>query len=90
MKILVLYKKNSEHFSSLDQFIERLNTELKGSSVRIETLSADTRDGSALASIYDIFSFPAVLVLRNDGSVQKSWEGESFPIIDEVKAYALS
>ncbi|MCL5112905.1 MAG: hypothetical protein M1554_00265 [Patescibacteria group bacterium] len=90
MKVVVLYKKNSEHYSSLEEFISKLRQGLEGSSVSVEVSSAETREGNAIASIYDIFSFPAILVLRDDGSVQNLWEGPDFPAIDEIKGYALA
>ena len=44
--------------------------------------------GSATATLYDIMRYPAILVLQNDGYLQKSWEGEQFPLMDEIFSYA--
>ena len=88
MKVLILYKPNSEHSRKVEEYVEELKKRVIGTSIRIELLNANTRDGMATASIYDIFSFPTIMVLRMDGSVQKSWEGENLPLFDEVQAYA--
>ncbi len=88
MKVLILYKPNSEHSREVEEYVEELKKRSVGSPIRFEVLNANTRDGMATASIYDIFSFPAIMVLRMDGSVQKSWEGPNLPMFDEVQAYA--
>ena len=88
MKVLILYKPNSEHSRKVEEYVEELKKRVIGTSIRIELLNANTRDGMATASIYDIFSFPTIMVLRMDGSVQKSWEGENLPLFDEIQAYA--
>lgn len=57
-------------------------------SSRLEVLNIDSREGSALASLYDVVRYPAILVLQDDGSLQKSWEGDELPLLDEVAGYA--
>lgn len=54
----------------------------------LEVLDIDSRDGSATASLYDVVQYPAILVLQTDGYLQKSWEGQQLPLMDEVVAYA--
>jgi len=54
----------------------------------MEVLDVDSRDGMATASLYDVMRYPAILTLRDDGSVLKSWEGEQLPLMDEVAYYA--
>jgi hypothetical protein len=55
---------------------------------RLEVLNIDTRDGSATASLYDVMRYPAILVLQTDGYLQKSWQGDQLPMMDEVASYA--
>ena len=54
----------------------------------LELLNIDTRDGSAMATLYDVMQYPAILILRGDGGVQKVWQGETLPLMDEVASYA--
>lgn len=86
MKVLVLYRPNSEHGRVTEEFIHTLKS--RYTSRDLEILNIDSRDGSAMASLYDVMTYPAVLVLQTDGYLQKSWEGNTLPLVDEVVAYA--
>ena len=90
MRILVLYKPNSEHGRIVEDFIRDFKHRSEGSNIRMEILNAEGREGSAMASIYDVFVFPSIMVLQDDGSIHKTWEGTSLPLIDDVKSYALA
>lgn len=86
MKLLILYRPNSEHGRLTEEFIHDYQT--KHQADRLEALNIDTREGSAMATLYDVVQYPAILVLQEDGSIQRSWEGETLPLMDEVAAYA--
>lgn len=86
MKVVILYRPNSEHGRPVEEFIHEFQRRNPGHTV--EVLSVDTRDGAAMASLYDITSYPGILALRNDGFIQISWQGIPLPLIDEVAAYA--
>lgn len=86
MKVLVLYRPNSEHGRLVEEFIH--DFQQRHQAEHLEVLSIDTRDGSAMASLYDIMQYPAILVIQTDGYVQKIWVGEQLPLMDEVVAYA--
>lgn len=86
MKVLILYRPNSEHGRIVDDFIRGYESRHHGG--RLEVLNIDTREGSAMASLYDVMQYPAILVLQTDGYLQKSWEGDRLPLLDEVASYA--
>lgn len=86
MKVLVLYRPNSEHGRLVEEFIHDFQSRHRDE--HLEALSIDTRDGSATASLYDVMQYPAILVLQTNGNVQKTWEGARLPLMDEVAAYA--
>lgn len=86
MKVLVLYRPNSEHGRLVEEFIHDFQARHRDE--RLEVLNIDTRDGSATASLYDVMRYPAILVLQTDGYLQKSWEGDQLPMMDEVVSYA--
>ncbi|HEY4964736.1 MAG TPA: hypothetical protein VIH90_08680 [Candidatus Saccharimonadales bacterium] len=88
MKVVVLYRPSSDHGRIVDEFIENFRSRV--SDQRIEVLNIDTREGNGTATLYDIVQYPAVLVLRSDGAIQKSWQGLELPLIDEVQSYARS
>jgi len=84
MKVLILYRPNSEHERTIEEFIREYR---RRHSNHLEVLSIDTREGDATATLYDVVQYPAILVLQTDGYVQKIWQGESLPLMDEVAAY---
>jgi hypothetical protein len=86
MKVLILYRPNSEHGRVIEEFVHDYQSRHR--SDRVEVLNIDSRDGGAIAMLYDIMEYPAILVLRNDGNVQKIWQGKSLPMMDEVASYA--
>ncbi len=86
MKVLVLYRPNSEHGRLVEEFVrdfQRVHQQ-----ERLEVLNIDTRDGSATASLYDVMQYPAILVLANDGVIQRCWMGEALPRMDDIVSYA--
>jgi hypothetical protein len=88
MKVVILYRPNSEHGRQVETFIRDYQTRHEGG--RLEVLNIDSRDGDATASLYDIMQYPAILALRNDGSVMKAWQGEALPMMDEIAYYTFN
>lgn len=86
MKVLVLYRPNSEHGRLVEEFVHDFQS--RHQDEHLEVLNIDTRDGSATASLYDVVQYPAILVIQADGYLQKLWQGERLPLMDEVVAYA--
>ncbi|MGC1176656.1 MAG: hypothetical protein WA843_01180 [Candidatus Saccharimonadales bacterium] len=85
MKVLVLYRPNSEHGRLVEEFMRDFRSRYPDT--RLEVLNLDSREGSATATLYDIMQYPAILALQNDGAVQKVWQGDVLPLMDEVLAY---
>jgi len=88
MKILVLYRPNSEHGRVTEEFIRDYQA-MHGTG-KIEVVNVDSREGSAAATLYDVMQYPAVLALKDDGQILRAWEGEALPLMDELAAYAYS
>ena len=86
MKVVILYRPNSEHGRRVEEF-ERVY-KYRHADTRLELINIDTREGSSMASLYDIMEYPAILVLQTDGYAQKVWQGEIMPMMDEVVSYA--
>jgi hypothetical protein len=86
MKLLIIYRPNSEHGRLIEDFIRDYQSRHAGD--RIEVLNIDTREGVAMATLYDVVQYPAILALRNDGYVQKVWQGSDLPLQDEIASYA--
>jgi hypothetical protein len=88
MRIVILYRPQSEHARVVEEFIQ--NYRDHHSSGRLDVLNVDSREGSDMISLYDIMQYPTILALSNDGSVLHTWEGDMLPLQDEVAAYAYS
>lgn len=85
MKVVILYRPRSEHASSVETFIH--DFKYRHETSRLEILDADSREGIAMATLYDVMSYPTILALRDDGSELKRWEGDMLPLLDEVAYY---
>jgi hypothetical protein len=87
MRLLILYRQKSEHRRSVEEFIDSYKRRTGSRTSSIEVVDIDSREGIALASLYDIVEYPAILVMQHDGQVQKMWIGDSMPLLDEVSSY---
>ncbi len=63
--------------------IQKLLASLKQNSISISEIDINTRRGSEMGSTYDILSAPALVILREDGVVQGSWQ-DQLPDNDEI------
>jgi hypothetical protein len=87
MKVLVLYRPNSEHGRSIEMFIRDFRYQHESNADLLDVQNVDSREGVATASIYDVVQYPAVLILGDDGQLMKSWQGADLPLMDEVAGY---
>ena len=88
MKVVIVYRPDSEHGRVVDDFIrDYKNRHEEG---KLEVLNVDSRDGNATAVLYGVMQYPAILALRNDGSVLHMWEGSTLPMMDEVAYYTFN
>lgn len=85
MKLIVLYRPNSEYSRVVEEFVN--NFESRGSSVKIDLLDFDTPAAQSTLSIYGIVQHPTILAIRDDGQLMKQWEGPQMPLMDEVASY---
>lgn len=85
MKVVIVYRRESEHGRRVEEFIHEFKRLHPG--VVVEEKSLDTREGAELAKLYDVINPPGVLALRNDGTVLNTWQGEVLPLMNEVASY---
>jgi hypothetical protein len=88
MKVVILYRPNSEHGRAVESFVR--DFEARHNSGKIEVINVDSRDGASTASLYDVMQYPAILALRDDGSMLRMWQGGALPLMDEVAYYTFS
>lgn len=89
MKVLVLYRPNSEHATNVETFVRDFEHQHNPGN-KIELVSVNTRDGSATASLYDIWTFPTILAVSEDGRMMNMWQGQPLPLMNEVAGYLHS
>ncbi len=85
MNITILYRPNTDHQRAVLDFERNFNRQTGRD---IDLLSLDTRDGADMARLYDIMQYPAIVARADDGVLQKVWQGEQLPLINEVLFYA--
>ncbi|HSX33887.1 MAG TPA: hypothetical protein VLF91_06145 [Candidatus Saccharimonadales bacterium] len=86
MKLLILYRPESEHSTDVETFVQDFQRQ-HDLGHKLELLSVNSRDGAATASIYDVMSYPSILVLGDDGSVLNMWQGLPLPLMNDVMGY---
>lgn len=86
MKVVILYRPESEHGRQVEEFAREFTR--REPSRRIDLISLDTRDGAAMATLYDITQYPAILAMRDDGQLLQWWQGQQLPLMNELAAYA--
>lgn len=85
MKVVVLYRPESDHGRNVDEFVSNFHD--SGVAERLEVINVDSREGISTATLYDVTRYPAVLVVRDDGALQHSWQGVGLPLVNEVEGY---
>jgi hypothetical protein len=87
VKLLILYRPESEHSRIIEDFVHDFGRRYDAGQ-RVELVSLNTREGASVATIYDVTAYPAILALGNDGGVLNMWQGVPLPLMDEVAGYA--
>jgi hypothetical protein len=88
MKVVVLYRPNSEHYGRVMDYVH--DYKRMHPNTQLEMLSLDTVEGAETARLYDVYSYPAILALSNDGHLQQLWQSDQLPLMHEIDAYALA
>lgn len=81
--VTIVYRPQSEHERAVLDF----QRELVRAQVVTKLVNVDSREGSAMARLYDIVRYPGVLITEDDGRILKSWQGE-LPTVSDVSFQA--
>lgn len=84
MPLKIIYRQNSEHDTQVNSYLRDFRTR---TGKDIELVNVDTPEGTELARLYDIVSYPCVIAVAHDGSILNKWQDESLPLIDELSYY---
>jgi hypothetical protein len=66
MKAVAIYNPNSERSRSVDEFNRNLEVR---TGKKLDLLSTETPEGSAMAELYGIMDYPAIVVITDDGKI---------------------
>ncbi len=84
MKATILYHPESEFSRSVETYAEDFR---RIRNKQIDLVNLGTREGAEMARLYDIVSYPAVLVIRDNGELMKEWQSSQLPLMNEVVGY---
>lgn len=84
MKVYILYRPKSEHSRKVTDYLHDFVRAQPSHAIRV--IDVDSKEGSNMATLYDIVQYPAVLAMTDDGQLQKSWQGD-MPLMDELGYY---
>lgn len=84
MKLLVLYRPNSEHARVVENFVKEFQSR---TSQEVEVIDVDSRDGVHKVEVYDAMQHPCVLVTTDGGQPQKMWSGTPLPLVNDVLGF---
>jgi hypothetical protein len=87
MRIVVLYRPNSEQARRLEEYVTDFQRFHPGAN--IEVLNIDSVLGGEKSQLYGVMEHPAMLALKDDGQVQQQWEGiDKLPVMNDLAYYA--
>lgn len=87
MKVAILYRSQSEQERLVLEFERDFNRQ---TGRHISMYDVNTREGWAMAQLYDVIKYPAVVAMEDDGRMLYLWQEESLPLMNEVMYYSQS
>ena len=81
MKVVVIYHPDSDHSRAVEEFARNFTRQAER---KLELVSLESREGSAMASLSDATTYPTILALQDDGQLLGMWQGKVLPLINEV------
>lgn len=84
MRVIVVYREDSEQARTVDTFLRDF---LRQTGRSIEKMDPDSGDGADFCRAYDIVEYPTMIALSDDGHMQNQWRGVPLPTISEVSFY---
>lgn len=85
MKVAILFRSQSEQERLVLEFERDFNRQ---TGRHISMHDINTRDGWAMAQLYDVTQYPAVVATEDDGRMLQLWQGENLPLLNEVMYYS--
>lgn len=85
MKVIVVYKPDSEHARAVTDWLRDFSRQ---TGKILEEVNPDTKEGTQICRNYDIVEYPTIVAFDNNGVLQNMWRGATLPTISEVSYYS--
>lgn len=87
MRIIILYRPNSETARRVEEYIADFERFHPGE--ELQALNIDTLEGAQAAQLYGVMEHPVILALKDDGQMQQMWQGiDKLPLMNDLAYYA--
>ena len=84
MKACILYRPKSEFARMVEDYARDFK---RTKALDIELIDLNTREGDSKAKLYDIVRYPCLMIVQENGQLIKNWQGENFPLMNELAVY---
>ncbi len=85
MKAILIYDLNSDKTRISEEYVEGFNRLHPDYLINLQ--DKNNKESDNLITLYGIYMFPALIIIREDGQLIKFWQDETLPLYDEVFAY---
>ena len=87
MRVIVLYRPNSEHARQVEDYLTDFRRFHPG--LNVEAQNVDSVEGAAAVKLYGIMEYPTILAVNNDGQMQQTWSGvDKLPLMNDLAYFA--
>ena len=87
MRIVILYRPESEHARQTEEYITDFNRFHPAEN--LEAINVDSIEGSEKAKLYGAMEYPTLLALKDDGQMQQMWSGiDKLPLMNDLAYYS--
>jgi hypothetical protein len=89
MRTVILYHPKDEFAGMAEDYARDFHRKY-AAKPEIKLVSLDEVEGTQMAELYDVVRFPALLAVGPDSQLQKMWQDQPWPLLDEVAAYSAT
>lgn len=82
---MILYHPKSDHGGRVEDYAREYQRLHEDRQLRL--VSLESQEGWEMAKLYDVTTYPAVLAIAENGSLQKLWQAEQLPQGNELDFY---
>ena len=87
MKAFFIYHPQSEHARQVEEYVHNFS-QVDSHTIGLQSL--ETKEGAETAKLYDIVSYPALLIVDDRAQLLKVWQGDQLPLMNEVAGYLVA